>query len=608
MLPGPVFNVELVTTARRARYYAIRFAYGMILLFFVVQTVGQWRGDVGALWKGGALSIAEMAATGRSIFATFTVFQGVAVLVLTPALVSGVVADEKRRKTLPYLMASRLSSAEIILGKLLARMLHVGIFLALGVPVMSLVSLFGGVEPAEVMLAYVGTLTTAVFLAALSILVSTLSRRPRDAGLQVYILELGWLFGPALVAHLVPSLGGRWINLYEWIAHINDPLRWSSPYAVLEALPAGVGGVGAAVVRMAALQSAFAAVLVLLAIAALRPLVRREGQGLRRLGRLAAAGRKLRWLPRPAVGDDAMLWKECHCARPGGMLRFLVGFVYLAVAAALVYTTYGYAVPAFAELFQHGYSSAEGYGARREFSLYLRVVCTLVYIVWCLGIASLAAAAVTSEREEDTWTSLITAPLSGEEILRAKMLGAIWGARAVGFLLAVLWLIGLAAGSVHPLGLVAVVIETTVFVWFAAALGVTFSLSTRSSVRAQAATMALLATINGLYLLCCIPVRPDTLFCAAGVTPMIEGISLMSYEDIAWMYANPVRTNENEAIATCLLAVLLYGAAALILTTRAFVSFDEKVDRPRRGWSGASVPGGKPRLALEDDDEGSRAC
>jgi hypothetical protein len=479
----------------------------------------------------------------------------------------------------------------------------VGIFLALGVPVMSLVSLFGGVAPSEVVLAYVGTLTTAVFLAALSIGVSTLSRRPREAGLQVYILELGWLFGPALVAHIVPSGGGRWINVYEWIAYINDPLRWSSPSAVLESLPAGARGVGTAVLRMAALQSAFAAVLVLLAIAALRPLVRREGQGLRKFGRLAAAGRKLRWRLRPAAGDDALLWKECHCTRPGGMLRLLAGFVFLAVAAPLLSTTYGFAVPAFAELFQHGYSSAEGYGARWEFSIYLRVVCTLVYIVWCLGVASLAAAAVTSEREEDTWTSLITTPLSGEEILRAKMLGAIWGARAVGFLLAVLWLVGLAAGSVHPLGLVAVVLETTVFVWFAAALGVTFSLGARSSVRAQAATLALLATINGLYLLCCIPVRPDTLFCAVGVTPMIEGISLMSYEDIAWMYTNPVRTNENEAIATCLLAVLLYGAAALILTTKAFVSFDEKVDRPRRGWSGPAVLGEKPRLALKDEEE-----
>jgi ABC-type transport system involved in multi-copper enzyme maturation permease subunit len=603
MLPGPVFNVELVTTARRARYYAIRFAYGMILLFFVVQTVGQWPADGGALWAGGALSIAQMAATGRSIFATFTVFQGVAVLVLTPAIVAGVIADERRRKTLPYLMASRLSSAEIILGKLLARLLHVGIFLAIGLPVMSLISLFGGVEPAEVVLVYTGTVSTACFLAALSILVSTFSRRPRDAGVQLYILELAWLFGPSLIASAVPSLGGRWIEIHERIAYVNNPLRSSSPFAIIEALTTGGSNVGAAVLGMAAYQSAFAAVLVLAAIVALRPTTRREGQGVGRFRWLAAVRRKFQLLPRPAVGDDAMLWKELHLTRPGGMLRFLAAFVFLVVSAVLVYTTYMYAMPAFSELFNHGYSSAEAYGERRAFSIYLRVVCTLVYVVGCLAVASLAAAGVTGEREEETWTSLITTPLSGEEILRAKILGAIWGTRSVGLLLGVLWLLGLAAGAVHPLGLVAVVIETAVFVWFAAALGVTVSLGARSSVRAQAATMAILATVNGLYLLCCIPLRPDTLFCAAGVTPLIEGISLLSYDQIAWIYTNPARSNENEAIATCVLGVLLYGAGALILTTKAFVSFDDKVDRPRRGWPAASIPVGKPQLGVKNDDE-----
>ena len=37
MLPGPVFNFELITTARRPRYYAVRLAYGLILLYFVWQ-------------------------------------------------------------------------------------------------------------------------------------------------------------------------------------------------------------------------------------------------------------------------------------------------------------------------------------------------------------------------------------------------------------------------------------------------------------------------------------------------------------------------------------------------------------------------------------------
>ena len=40
------------------------------------------------------------------------------ILVLVPALVSGVIADEKQRKTLHYLLTSRLDDLEIVVGKL----------------------------------------------------------------------------------------------------------------------------------------------------------------------------------------------------------------------------------------------------------------------------------------------------------------------------------------------------------------------------------------------------------------------------------------------------------------------------------------------------------
>ena len=600
MLPGPVFNVELVTTARRARYYAIRFTYGMILLFFVVQTVGQWSGDGNALWEGSALSIAEMAATGQRLFAMLTVFQGVAVVALTPAIVAGVVADEKQRRTLQYMMASRLSSAEIILGKLFARMLHVSIFLAIGLPVMSLISLFGGVDPVAVVLMYAGTLSTAWFLAALAILVSTLARRPREATAQVYVLGLAWLFGPALVAQLMPGGGRGWLQIYEWISPVNDVLRWSSPYTFVEG--SFRQNVVETFVWMVSLQSSFACLFVVLAIALLRPVVRREGDGPGRRGRLATALGVRRFLPRPGVGDDPMLWKECHVARTRGVIRYMIGFVFLVLGVVLSYTTMLTAVPAFVELWNHGYTTAEAYDARRAFNVYLRVVCTLLYVAWGLGVASLAAAGVVGEREEDTWTSLTTTPLSGEEILRAKMYGPVWATRWFGLLLIVLWLLGLASGAVHPLGLVAV-IETAVFLWFVAALGVSFSLSSKTSARAQLATIATLVVLNGLYLLCCIPMRPNTMFIAIAITPMIEALSLLSYDEVASFYSNLNHANEVEAVMTCTVGVLLYGAAALVITTHVFATFDVRIDRPRRGWDQPPIPDKEVRFI--DDDDGS---
>src|SRR4051794_9686921 len=179
MFPGPVFNIELVTTARRPRYYLVRFIYGLILLFFI------WRNDP-RLWPGffqspNEMSIKELAAIGRALFNTFLIVQSIAVILLTPALVAGVVAEEKQRKTLHYLLSSRLTGAEIVLGKLSARMLHLAVFLAIGLPVMSLLSLFGGVDPTVVLMAFAGTVTTTYFLSTMAILVSVHARRPSEA-------------------------------------------------------------------------------------------------------------------------------------------------------------------------------------------------------------------------------------------------------------------------------------------------------------------------------------------------------------------------------------------------------------------------------------------
>ena len=604
MLPGPVFNAELVTTSRRARYYAIRFLYGMILLYFVVEAASSPSNAGGnSLWKGGEVSIADMAAIGSRIFLTFAVFQAVAVLVMTPAIVAGVIADEKRRKTLHYLLASRLTSAEIVLGKLFARLLHVGIFLALGLPIMSLISLFGGVEPLLVVLVYAGTLSMVAFLSALAILISTVARRPREATSQVYILTFAWLFVPTLIATVMPMTGGRWETAYEWIKPVNDLVLWSSPFSLVQpaSWPASWANAWETGLWLIGLQLGYAVLFVLLAIVALRPVFRREGEGPRRLSWLLDARHARRFLSRPEVGDDAMLWKERYVSRTSGIIKIAIGLVFLIVVIILGYATYQFAAPAFVELWHHGYSSSGAYVDRSNFNIFLRAMTVLFYIVWGLGTASSAASGVVGEREEDTWTSLTTTPLGGEEILRAKMFGAVWGTRAIGLLLLAFWLLGLASGAVHPLGFLAVAIETPVYIWYVAALGMSFSLRSKTSVRAQSATIAVLMFTNWGYLLCCMPLRlDDSMFLFSGVTPLIEGYSLLSYDDVSRVLQSSSPALNFEAFLTGVLSVLLHGAAALVLTLRSFLTFDNTIDRPRR--HAVRSPEREKTLAIDEED------
>ena len=153
----------------------------------------------------------------ESAFISFAGARGAALLCLIPALCAGVMADDYQRKTLHYLLASRLSSLEIVLGKLGARLVHVGTFIALGIPVVCLLALYGGLNPVNVFYVYFGTFTLVLFLAGLSILISILARRPRDAILVVYGIEAIWLFGPQSIGGITRYMEGPlW-----WVAPVN---------------------------------------------------------------------------------------------------------------------------------------------------------------------------------------------------------------------------------------------------------------------------------------------------------------------------------------------------------------------------------------------------
>ena len=600
MLPGPVFNVELTTTSRRARYYVARFAYGMILLFIIGQNFPWYSYSYRS--NRGEMSIQQMASLGQSLFMTFATVQGLAVLLLTPTLVAGVIADERQRKTLHYLLASRLSSGEIILGKLAARLLHVGVFLGLGLPILSLLSLFGGVDPLAVVAYYAATITTVFFLASLSILVSTYARRPREAISQVYLLEVAWLFLPSLIDAIGPRAGWPWDEIYPWIAPVTVWVAATSPASLL-ALAPGMFGRGPvafyeAVLWMMGLQALVGALMVALAVARLRPIFRKEGERSRLFKRFGAVRRGRRFLARPECGDDAMLWKERYVSRTTASTKILGGLVVFGCLLGIFYGTYEFGKPAFIELWEGGYTSGNAYSERGKLNGFLRVIGTFLYVVWALGIASASSSGLSSEREEDTWTSLIATPLGGPEIIRAKMIGAIWGTRGFGILLPFLWLVGLASGAVHPFGFAAVIVVTPVFLWFVNALGTYVSLKSKTTGRALVTTVAILVVLNGGYMMCCIPLRAETMLVAAGVTPMIQAMSLLSYRDVDNLFfTNSMgRDFEFEMFAACVLGFVGYGVAATVLTLMAIGGFDEAAGRPRRPLvSRLGSPPGKPK-------------
>jgi ABC-type transport system involved in multi-copper enzyme maturation permease subunit len=588
MLPGPVFNVELLTLPRRGRYYLLRTIYGLLLLILIWQNDPMISQRFGVT-EPGEISIQQLAGLGQTLFAVFAYTQSLVVLLITPALVAGVIADERRRKTLDYLLSSRLTSAEIVLGKLAARLLSVGTFLAMGLPIVVMLSFFGGVDPNGVFLFFAATASTTVFLAALSILVSTFAKRPRDAVVTTYMLELLWLFVPAIASWAFPAIGGTWGALYEWMRVVNEWVGLSSPFYVLSHFSSPITGalasIESATFWMIGLQLALSTFFVALAVLWLRPGFRREGSTAPRSGRFRGLFKARRLLPRPRCGDAPMLWKELHVARSSRMTRVVATLALLILALLVGYTTCVLVGEAFRDLLTWGYFEDDVHFSRAKLNAWLRFLMTLIAAFMLLWVASAASSGLTSEREDDTWISLIVTPLSAGEIIVAKMLGALWRVRVLGLIWVGFLLMGLALGAIHPLGGVAATIVTATYLAFGCALGMFYSLRARTSARAVAATIGSLIILNGVYLIAVLPFGMNTPLWAIGVTPFVEAASLMSNRDVYLLFDAP-RRDMLDIVLTCVASVVVYGAGTLVLSSMTFLMFDDVLDRPGPGGEG----------------------
>jgi len=84
MFRGPVFEFELLTTARRGRYYVARVAYALILLIILWQMHIGWVDEFGRVLTPRLVSRFALAT-----FSALAALQVLVVLALTPALTAG---------------------------------------------------------------------------------------------------------------------------------------------------------------------------------------------------------------------------------------------------------------------------------------------------------------------------------------------------------------------------------------------------------------------------------------------------------------------------------------------------------------------------------------
>jgi ABC-type transport system involved in multi-copper enzyme maturation permease subunit len=279
-----------------------------------------------------------------------------------------------------------------------------------------------------------------------------------------------------------------------------------------------------------------------------------------------------------------MLWKELF-AEPGLRLNVPARIVvFLLIVGSFVPVGF-----IFWEFLTSSHSAAVGPGFRSRYiepwkelaesmNIWVMVLGTLVACLMLLAVAARAAGCISNERDRQTLDALLTSPLESNSILFAKWLGNIFSVRLAWVWLGSIYVLAIVTGGLDAAELPFLLLAWTVYAGAVSALGIWFSLVSRTTLRATLSTLLSAVGMGvGHWLLwiCCLPVH-ISLFqepaffqwvfgFQAGVTPPVALGWAFSRKPDDFSGSSGIAENLHEALGFALLGLLCWVAVTAAL-------------------------------------------
>lgn len=393
MIPGPIFEREMLVAFRRPRTYV---AWGIFLLALFAVLFLLWPVDP----RAARASLAEVPVKARAIFSYLAFLQFVAVGLMAPAYAAGAFTAEKESRTLGLLLLSETGAWEIVLGKAFFRVFQTGALMTLALPMFMALLAIGGITLGEMVMVYGVSLGLAILGTGVGVLASAVAARGYLAVFLAYII-LGALLAAAPLAGLAggPStpLGtglGAWerhLSPLDAFRYIFEPRAYGDLFVVRWWVnPILATGVGAVCVAAAALLLPRAAV------------ERRKAADVTAAGTGPVGGGALpRWL-RAGVARNPFFYRDSRA----GLLGRRVPQTFLYVLALAAVGGGGYLAR----------------GALSDIGVQMVVTPVLVGVV-CLASSVLGATSIGREREEATLEMLAATPVDPDSYLLGRAFG-----------------------------------------------------------------------------------------------------------------------------------------------------------------------------------------
>ena len=214
-LTGPILAKELRVASRRKRLYGLRLLYLIVMTLILVPLWAK------AMTSGDDLDNVDtvayrMADVGRSLVPAIVWIQYVAVQVVAMLSMSTSISDEISRRTLGALLTTPLTAWQLVMGKLASRLVQCVGLLAMSLPILALLTVFGGVEWSFVLIGLALTLSTMLIVSSVTMFFSILNRRPYIAFLEA-LLTLAMLLGGPILMGVLNRTNNSFIVYYDII-------------------------------------------------------------------------------------------------------------------------------------------------------------------------------------------------------------------------------------------------------------------------------------------------------------------------------------------------------------------------------------------------------
>lgn len=425
MLVGPVFNRELATAPRSWRLYLSRAIY-----------VGALFGLVCTAWlilfgSQPLRTLGDLARFGAAVFALIAPVQLAMAIGFSALLTAAAVAQEKDRRTLDLLLMTRMTNAELVVGKLLASMLTVLVLIAAGLPLFLLLAMLGGVSHAQIARVFGVTLAGALAAGSLGSTIALWREKTFQSLAMTALALMIWLIAGEGIGAIgdeeTLAAGALGASPTDWAIAVS-PLRAifaaAAPRTSFTPMFAGAPWLGAPSDFFTIAAAALALGLNVLAILLVRvwnptrearPQTADEPHDAPLAD--ANAPRNIHAAPgrTKEVWDNPILWREI-CTWAYGKKVVIIKLAYLAIFAACAWAMYG-------EL-QADPTPTVG-GALPDAS---QAVVPLLVLGLVL-VNALAVTSITNERDSGALDLLLVTDLTPKEIIFGKLGGVLYNAK-----------------------------------------------------------------------------------------------------------------------------------------------------------------------------------